>query len=56
VLTDRYAFAPNPHANYDVMPDGSHFVFLEPASEGSMVVVSNWRAVLRERMAGHATR
>jgi len=56
LFADRYAFAPNPHANYDVMPDGQHFIFLEPASEGSMVVVSNWRAVLRERMAGSASR
>jgi Tol biopolymer transport system component len=56
VLVDRYAFAPNPHANYDVMPDGAHFIFLEPASEGMMVVVANWRAVLRERMAGSGAR
>ena len=56
VFADGYAFAANPHANYDVMPDGTHFIFLEPASEGSMVVVANWRAVLRERMAEAATR
>ena len=52
LFPDRYAFATNPHANYDVMPDGERFIFLEPASEGTMTVVSNWRAVLRERMGG----
>jgi serine/threonine-protein kinase len=56
VFTDRYAFAANPHANYDVLPDGARFIFLEPASEGSMVVVANWRAVLRDRMAEAAAR
>jgi eukaryotic-like serine/threonine-protein kinase len=54
LFTDSYAFATNPHANFDVMPDGARFIFLEPASEGSMVVVANWRAVLRERMAERA--
>ncbi len=45
------SIAPNPHANYDVMADGTHFVFLKAASEGSMIVVANWKTVVRERMA-----
>ena len=50
VFADSYVFAGNPHANYDVMPDGRHFVFLEGESTGDMIVVSNWAAVLRARM------
>jgi hypothetical protein len=50
VLTDRYVFAGNPHANYDVMLDGKHFIFLEGESTGDLIVVSNWGAVVRARM------
>ncbi|MGH8860852.1 MAG: protein kinase, partial [Jatrophihabitantaceae bacterium] len=50
VLTDTFVFAGNPHANYDVMPDGTHFIFLEGADSGHLVVVSNWDAVVRARM------
>ena len=52
VLTDTYVYASNPHANYDVMPDGKHFIFLEPDNAGELIVVANWTAVLRARMAG----
>jgi serine/threonine-protein kinase len=51
LFADTYQFATNPHANYDVMPDGAHFVFLKPAAEGSMIVVTNWASVVRARMA-----
>ncbi len=50
VLADTYVFAGNPHANYDVMPDGRHFIFLQSADVGELVVVSNWDAVVRARM------
>lgn len=50
VFTDTYAFAGNPHASYDVMPDVRHFVFLEGESTGDMIVVSNRDAVVRARM------
>jgi eukaryotic-like serine/threonine-protein kinase len=53
VLTDKYVFAGNPHANYDVMPDGKNFVFLEGESTGDMVVVTNWDAVMRARMGAN---
>ena len=56
VLTDSYTFATNPHANYDVFPDGAHFVFLEPDHSSEMVVVANWHSVLRARMAGGGTK
>ena len=39
-------------ANYDVMPDGDHFVTLRPRSSGSPpMAVVNWITELRERMA-----
>jgi serine/threonine-protein kinase len=56
VVTDRYVYASNPHANYDVMPDGSHFIFLEPDNAGELIVATNWGAVLRGRMRGGASR
>jgi len=56
VLADTYGFAANPHANYDVFPDGAHFVFLEPDHSSEMIVVANWRSVLRARMAGGEAR
>jgi len=51
LFADSYQYAPNPHANYDAMADGVHFVFLKAASEGSMIVVANWKTVAQERMA-----
>jgi serine/threonine-protein kinase len=51
VLRDDYVFASNPHANYDVMPDGSHFLFLQGDASGELTVVSNWEGVVRARMA-----
>ena len=45
LFADTYQFAANPHANFDVMADGAHFVFLKAASEGSMIVVTNLESV-----------
>jgi serine/threonine-protein kinase len=56
LFADAYQGAPNPHANYDVMPDGSHFLFLKPSSDGNMIVVVNWKSVLHSRMAQNATK
>ncbi|MFL5495606.1 MAG: TolB family protein, partial [Gemmatimonadales bacterium] len=50
LFADTYMYASNPHANYDVMPDGAHFIFLEAAIAGEMIVVSNWASVMRARM------
>ncbi|MEO7367636.1 MAG: protein kinase [Gemmatimonadaceae bacterium] len=52
VFTDDYVYAANPHANYDVLPDGEHFLFLKPASEGNMIVAANWGSFMRARMDG----
>jgi Tol biopolymer transport system component len=51
LFADSFQFAPNPHANYDVMRDGSHFVFLKAASEGNMIVVTNWEKAVSARIA-----
>ena len=54
LFSNAFQYATNPHANYDVMADGKHFVFLKTVSEGNMIVVANWKAAVRERMAGTA--
>jgi eukaryotic-like serine/threonine-protein kinase len=51
LFTDVFQYAANPHANYDAMADGSHFVFLKAAREGTMVVATNWKSVVRAQMA-----
>ena len=56
LFTDTFQYASNPHANYDVMADGAHFVFLKAASAGSMIVATNWSAGVRARMAGGSAR
>jgi Tol biopolymer transport system component len=39
------------HANYDVSPDGKHFLMVRPSISGDqVVVVHNWRTELRERL------
>jgi serine/threonine-protein kinase len=50
LMRDDFVYATNPHANYDVAPDG-RLVVLQPLGDGQRVVVSNWRAVLRAAMA-----
>ena len=43
---------PTQVSNYDVMPDGNHFITFRPRSEGSPpMAVINWNTELRERMA-----
>jgi hypothetical protein len=51
LFADTYQYAANPHANYDAMADGTHFVFLKAAHEGIMVVATNWKSVVRGQMA-----
>ncbi|MBW8771002.1 MAG: serine/threonine-protein kinase [Gemmatimonadetes bacterium] len=55
LLADVYQYAANPHANYDAMADGTHFVFLKAAREGRMIVATNWKAAVRSQMKGRAT-
>ncbi len=49
LFRDEFVYATNPHANYDVAPDG-RLVVLEPLGGGERVVVSNWRLVLDRLM------
>ncbi|HEU4565177.1 MAG TPA: hypothetical protein VFS05_11030 [Gemmatimonadaceae bacterium] len=45
-----------PHANYDVMPDGRELIMLKPSSDATAMVVYDWRAELRARMANAGLR
>ena len=56
LFSDAFQYAPNPHANFDVMADGKHFIFLKTVSEGNMIVVANWKAAVRERMGQGAAK
>ena len=50
-------WAPMQATNYDVMPDGDHFVAMRPLrADSPLVVVVNWVTELRERMAGAGRR
>jgi serine/threonine-protein kinase len=39
-----------PHANYDLTPDGSTFLFLQSTSDNDAIVVYNWIAEVRARL------
>ncbi|MDX2120811.1 MAG: protein kinase [Gemmatimonadota bacterium] len=56
VLVDRFLYAANPHPNWDVLPDGKHFLFLQPTDAGEMTVTANWLPVLRARLAAAGSR
>ena len=55
LFEDRYVGFVLPHANYDVAPDGRHFIFLKAAQDAEFQVVVNWRSELRDRIAGKGT-
>jgi eukaryotic-like serine/threonine-protein kinase len=44
---------PMPHRNYDVMPDGRHFVMIAPTGDATpeTIVVLNWTRELRARIS-----
>jgi eukaryotic-like serine/threonine-protein kinase len=46
-----YLTASAPHANYDVLPDGSGFVMVQAVSAPVIVVTYNWRSELRRLLA-----
>ncbi len=51
VMTDLYQVGAN-YAAYDVMPDGQSFIMIRPIGAGAPpVIVLNWFAELKERMA-----
>ena len=46
---------PTQVANYDVMPDGDHFITIRPRAGGAPpMAIVNWITELRERMAAAA--
>jgi len=49
LFDDVFLPAMSPHANYDVTPDGSHFLFLAGVDGQRLIVVYNWAAELRSR-------
>jgi serine/threonine-protein kinase len=54
LFDDHFLGSTLPHANYDVAPDGQHFLFLRPAEEAQLEVVYNWGAELRQRLSAKA--
>jgi Tol biopolymer transport system component len=55
LIPDDFVYATNPHANYDVAPDG-RLVVLQPLGDGQRVVVSNWRRTLDSVMTAAGPR
>jgi serine/threonine-protein kinase len=51
VFPDLFVKRSLPHANYDVSPDGSSFLFLKPTSDNEAVVVHNWMSEVRARLS-----
>jgi serine/threonine-protein kinase len=52
LFTDLFIKRSLPHANYDVSPDGSSFLFLQSTASNDAIVVYNWIAEVRERLKG----
>jgi hypothetical protein len=51
-LFDVSGFEPSqPHANYDVSPDGSRFVMVHQGTIPELVYVLNWAEEVRRRSA-----
>ena len=47
-----YTFKGSVHANFDLAPDGQHFLLIKPTSaDAQTVVVRDWKYELRERTA-----
>ena len=51
LFDDTFVPAPSPHANYDVSPDGTRFLFLKGMEDPQVIVVHNWVAQLLARTA-----
>ena len=51
LFVDHFVHSTNPHANFDVSPDGAHLLLLKPASEEQLTVVSNWSAEWKAKLA-----
>ena len=56
LFPDPFVFAPAPHANYDVSPDGATFLALRPTESAQLVFVHNWVAELRRQVQAASPR
>ena len=57
LFDDTYGSIAATHVTYSVMPDGNHFVFTQPTGgDAQTIVVLNWPAEVRQRMAGALAR
>ena len=56
LFADTYNYSYVPHANYDVYPDGSGFLALRATEGRQFIIAHNWRAEVRQAMAGQARR
>jgi hypothetical protein len=52
LFDDTFVTAAAPHANYDVSPDGRQLLVLEAVEDPEIVIVHNWSAEVRARLAG----
>jgi serine/threonine-protein kinase len=51
LFDDVFVLTAAPHANYDVAPNGQGFAFIKAVSDPQVIVVHNWVAEVRERLA-----
>ena len=54
MFSDTFLRAPF-HANFDVAPDGSHFLLLKATEDPQLIVVSNWLDEVQARLKGKKT-
>ena len=50
LFPDIYVKRSLPHANYDVSPDGSSFLFLRETADKEAIVIYNWMPEVRARL------
>ncbi len=56
LFADTYAFAPNPHANYDVSPDGTRLLMVRSVRTPEYDIAYGWGTELAARMRGSGGR
>jgi eukaryotic-like serine/threonine-protein kinase len=56
LFDDSFVPASAPHANYDVSPDGKHFLVLAAVENPQILIVHNWAAEVRARFARRGPR
>jgi hypothetical protein len=56
IFADVYMTAALPHANYDVLPDGSGILALRQVGGRQLIIAHNWRVELRRQIAAQAAR